>query len=505
MNREQAEKAQQLKQKMLVNEMAIKQANEMNQIMLGKEAELTLKGMGYTEDALQTMLNFNTNTQSKFIQQEIDRLNNIQKSDLTKDEKILQMQLDSTLKSQQMDIDQANNLYNHSLTMLRNPEKAFPNLLYTTDGGKTIQSIPVQLKPNPVDGSPMYQMGRMMDLADGSQVMVYDQNIPSEWDVRGLYTGDAPGTEMKAMQSGLGAKNISEIGGDYFVLTQAVDEMQEILDENAASIAAGQGPTVGTAGFLKGTAQEIKFISADVMNTLFGTSQKASSLGTTLENLGETNYQKDIANFRLLNQGTEINPEIVPDFDSSMPVTYEIPSKGVVGAVTQGMLGGKSTTEQTSLRDMFDMGFYTRLGYNSVYAKNKVRENYLVYAIARSLKSSGRLNVNDVETARQMLTITSAFQSAAGVETKVREIQGILNQAAQNTVAKTFLDGTSILDNNSALKQDYENRYGPIILEGQEPTITTSPNSNDNSMEDQGTIYTNPDAPEFDISVIGGG
>ena len=127
-----------------------------------------------------------------------------------------------------------------------------------------------------------------------------------------------------------------------------------------------------------------------------------------------------------------------------------------------------------------------------------------MYAIARSLKSSGRLNVNDVETARQMLTITSAFQSAAGVETKVREIQGILNQAAQNTVAKTFLDGTSILDNNSALKQDYEKRYGPIILEGQEPTVTISPNSTDNSMEDQGTIYTNPDAPELDISVIGG-
>lgn len=504
MNREQAEKAQQLKQKMLVNEMAIKQANEMNQIMLGKEAELTLKAMGYTEDTLQTMLNFNTNTQSKFIQQEIDRLNNIQESELTKDEKLFQSQLDSALKTQQMDIDQANQLYNHSLTMLRNPEKAFPNLIYTTDGGKTMQSIPVQLKPNPVDGSPMYQMGRMMDLEDGSQVMVYDQNIPSDWDVRGLYTGDAPGTEMKAMASGLGAKNISEIGGDYFVLTQAVDEMQEILDENAASIAAGQGPTVGTAGFLKGTAQEIKFISADVMNTLFGTSQKASSLGTRLENLGETSYQKDIANFRLLNQGTEINPQIVPDFDSSMPVTYEVPGKGIVDTVSQGMLGGKSVTEQTSLRDMFDMGFYTRLGYNSVYAKNKVRENYLVYAIARSLKSSGRLNVNDVETARQMLTITSAFQSAAGVETKVREIQGILNQAAQNTVAKTFLDGTSILDNNSALKQDYETRYGPIILEGQEPTITTPPNSNDSSVEEQGTIYTNPDAPEFDISVIGG-
>ena len=506
MNREQLEKAQQLKQKMMVNEMAIKQANEMNQIMLTKEAELTLKGMGYTEDALQTMLNFDTNTQSKFIQQEIDRLNNIQKSNLTQNEKLFQMQLDSALKNQQMDIDQANKFYEHSLTLLRNPEKAFPNLLYTTDGGKTIQSIPVQLKPNPIDGSPMYQMGRLVDMEDGSQVMVYDQNIPDDWDVRGLYAGDAPGTEMKAMSSGFSQKNISDIGGDYFVLTQAVDEMQEILDENAASIAAGQGPTVGTAGFLKGTAQEIKFIGADVMNTLFGTSTKVSTLGTDLENLGEKSYQQDLANNMLLERGESINVEQVPDFDSSLFITYEVPGKGISSTLTGGLAGNKTKSQETTLRDMFDTSFYTRLGYNSVYAKNKVRENYLVYAIARSLKSSGRLNVNDVETARQMLTITSAFQSAEGVATKVKEIQGILNQAAQNTVTKTFLDGQSILDRNDALRQDYEKRYGPIILEGNEPTVSNPPvNSNDNSMEDQGTIYTNPDAPEFDINVIGGG
>ena len=115
------------------------------------------------------------------------------------------------------------------------------------------------------------------------------------------------------------------------------------------------------------------------------------------------------------------------------------------------------------------------------------------------------MNVNDVETARQMLTITSAFQSAAGVETKVREIQSILNQAAQNTVSKTFLSGTSILDQNPALKEDYIRRYGEPIFEGQEPTtLTPPPNSNDSSVGDGGSIYVDPDIPEFDINNIGG-
>mgnify|MGYP003114482521 CR=1 FL=1 len=505
MNREQAEKAQRLKQTMLVNEMAIKQANEMNQIMLGKEAELTLKGMGYNEETLQTMLNFNTNTQSKFIQEEIDRISAIQESDLTKDEKLFQMQIDKSLKREQLDIDQSKALFDHSLLMLRNPDKAFPNLMYTIDGGKTMQSVPVQLKSNPIDGSPMYQLGRMVELKDGSEVMVYDQNVPKDWDVRGIYSGDALGTEMKAMSGGFGSKALSEIGGSYFVLTQAVDEMSEILAENQESIDAGQGPTFGTAGFLKGKFQEAKFIGADIMNMMFGTNTKASTLGTVLETLGQKEYQGDIANFRLLNQGAEINPELVPDFDSSMPITYEVPGKGLTSSLTGGTLGSKTTTLDTSLSNMFDQTFYTRMGYKGVYARNKVRENYLVYAIARSLKSSGRLNVNDVETARQMLTITSAFQSAAGVETKVREIQSILDQAARNTVAKTFLSGTSILEQNPALKEDYIRRYGEPIFEGQEPTtLTPPPNSNDSSVGDGGSIYVDPDIPEFDINNIGG-
>lgn len=472
MNRDQMEKANQLKQNMLISEMAIKQANDMNAIMLNKEAELMLKGMGYTEEALQKMMNYNTDVQLKYLDK---------------------------------DIEESKMLYEHSLLMLRNPEKAFPYLQYSDDGGKNIKTIPVQLKPNPIDGSPMYMMKRRITTDQGS-FDVFDQPIPEEWDVRGIYTGDAPGTESKAMATPFGAAQLSEIGSDYFVMTQAVDEMAEVLDENQKRIAAGQGPIIGTAGFLKSLGQEIQFIGKDVLNTLFGDSNTAGVLGTKLENLGETNYRNDLAKFELLERGdANVNPALVPDFEAEIAITYEVPGKGIVDTVSGGRLGGKTKTQMTSLRDMLDTSFYRRLGYDDVYARNKVRENYLVYAIARALKSSGRLNVNDIEAAREMLTITSPFTSSAAAESKIREIQSILNTAAQNIVNSTMLNGTNILDLNPALKSDYEKRYGPYTIQGQEPVVGAGGGSSaDSSIETQGTIYTDPNSEELDINLITG-
>jgi hypothetical protein len=498
MNREQQEKAEKLKREMLISEMAIKQANEMNKVMLTKESELILKGMGYTEDALQEMLNFNTNTQSKFIQQDIDRQNEIMKSNLTREEKLLQGEIDTQLKYEQMDIDNAKKLYEHSLLMLRNPEKAFPTLMYSDDGGKTVKTVPVQLKPNPIDGAPMYMLGRKVTTDQGT-FDVFDQPVPSDWEVRGIYTGDAPGTEAKALSSGFGAAQLSEIGSDYFVMTQAIDEIGEVLAENAKRIQAGQGPIIGTEGFLKGLGQEITFIGKDVLNTMFGSSGNASTLGTNLEELGQQNYQNDLANFDLLNRGESVNAETVPLFDSAMPITYEVEKKGIGGVLGQT----ETKTVETSFRDMFDQNFYKRLGYDDVYARNKVRENYLVYAIARALKSSGRLNVNDIEAARETLTITDPFTSSAGAAAKLEEIQGILSTAAQNIVRSTMLGDQSITNINPAIREDYEKRFGPLILEGQEPIVNQKSTTLD-SGTDQGTIYIDPDVPDFDINVIGG-
>jgi hypothetical protein len=209
-----------------------------------------------------------------------------------------------------------------------------------------------------------------------------------------------------------------------------------------------------------------------------------------------------MANLRLAEQG-QFDLQKVPDFNSEMAITYTVP--GVFEKGTGINLPDKTITKTTKLSDFFSQSFYElELGYNPVFARNKVRENYLVYAIARALKPSGRLNVNDVEAAREILTITSPLSSSAEVVTKITTIKDLLNQSAQNLVRSTFIDGKSVLDINQELKKDYEQRYGQLITAGQEPVVGQGGSSTDNSVGTEGTIESDPDVPEFDINVIGG-
>ena len=186
-------------------------------------------------------------------------------------------------------------------------------------------------------------------------------------------------------------------------------------------------------------------------------------------------------------------------------ITYRVP--GAVVPKTGFNLPDKTITRKTKLSDLFNQQFYElTLGYDPVYARNKVRENYLVYAIARALKPSGRLNVNDVEAAREILTVTSPFSSSAEVVAKIGTIKDLLNTSAENLVKSTFIDGKSVLDINPAMKEDYERRYGQLVISGQEPVVSQGGSSTDNSVGGQNndsSIVTDPDVPEFDISVIG--
>ena len=482
MDRDKVEKAEQIKRDLLISEMAIKQANDMNQIMLTKESELILKGMGYTEDMLSKMMNYSGDIRTKIFD-----------ADIAKDKSIF----DNNLDKEKM-------FYEHSLLMLRNPEKSFPTLMYKEKDSDNVKTVPVQLKPNPVDGSPMYMLRRRVTNEEGQSFDVYDQPVPEDWSVVGIYTGDAPGTEASALSKPYGAAQISEIGTDYYVYTQAVDTFDQILSENIASIQGGDGPTIGTAGFLKDVLQKTKFTTTEFLNTITGQDGMSGTLGTDLQKLGETSFQTDKANLQLAQRG-EFNLQQVPDFEFESDITYRVP-----GSLEKGTglnLPDKTITRKTSLNDQFNTLFYEGLGYDPVFAKNKVRENYLVYAIARALKPSGRLNVNDVEAAREILTITSPFSSSAEVTAKINTIRDLLNQSAQNLVKSTFIDGKSVLDINATLKEDYERRYGPLIVAGQEPVVSQGGSSTDNSLggvNDEGSIEKNPETPEFDINVIGG-
>ena len=59
-----------------------------------------------------------------------------------------------------------------------------------------------------------------------------------------------------------------------------------------------------------------------------------------------------------------------------------------------------------SIDDFFGtqgLNTYRSLGYSDDFARMKVQENLIIYALARALKPTGRLNVDDIKRASDLV------------------------------------------------------------------------------------------------------
>lgn len=465
MGRRDLENANKIKRQLAIGEMAAKQAMDMNKIQLEKEAELELKNMGYNESAIQEMMSFN--------------------SDVKKD--LLQY-----------DLDKAKLAEEHALIMMRNPEKAFPTLMYSDDGGKTFKTEMVQVVPNPVNGNPMIALPRYEEGPDGKMYPIFDQPVPENYSGMVIYNGDDPGTAAKS-KGQFGANQIAETAGKYFSLVQSADVLGDVLKENAASVQAGKGSTLGVEGLIRGGIQEGKFILYDLLNTIQG--PQGPGFGTTLEDIGKQAARES----RMLDQAYQDGKSSLDgdtDFDKTRLITYEVPKTNAFGITTT-----QTISENTSLGDMLNVNYYQSLGYNDVYAKNKVRENYVIYALARALKSTGRLNVDDIQRASQILNITG-FESSAAVATKLEAVRQLMLDAAYNTVMSAQTGDYDIRADNTTLGQDFGKRYGQGYSSpnynsygNNMPRNDDAPSMNENSPQGEGQTLVNPDEDSFNVNI----
>jgi len=118
----------------------------------------------------------------------------------------------------------------------------------------------------------------------------------------------------------------------------------------------------------------------------------------------------------------------------------EVPKKGLFGEGTEKKM------VEASVRDLLNQSYWEGQGYDPVYAYNKVRENILIYAIARALKPTGRLNVDDIRRASTMVDLTGV-RSSQGVLAKLRAVDNRLNQG-QTTIIQTLGDVKIKLEND---------------------------------------------------------
>ena len=422
MTQEQALEIEQLKHKMSIGELAVKQAQDANEAVLAKEAEFYLKKMGMDDKYLQEYLSFTA---------------------------------DLSLKNAAFDIEKELNRIKGAQELINNPGRLDANISYMVNGEYVTAASRRVLNE---DGTYQY---KLID-ADGNFTRPVPINPETGFPDFYLSPKDLPITEaQKAANTGIsgisGAKQ-AELTGDMFALDRAAVTLQDILTADYNALQNGTS-YLGIQGVIANLKQEAFYTFEDILNGVKGGS------GTALYDEGQVLFNKDQAS---------TNEERVPDNSIYQMTSFEVPTSGKLDSI-KSFGKTKTVSKDVNLAMLMDPMFYTGLGYDPTYAQNKVRENIIVYALARAQKPTGRLNVDDVKRASTSVNI-SGMQSDERVRAQLQEVLKFINRGIESIYNQGYQQNyegknTNIFDNNPAVtdvRKRYEQYLG-IIPSNQEP------------------------------------
>ena len=147
----------------------------------------------------------------------------------------------------------------------------------------------------------------------------------------------------------------------------------------------------------------------------------------------------------------------------------------------------------------------TNYNYQPAYAQNVVREKIIAYSLARALKTSGRLNVDDLEQAREAVQLYG-FVSSQDVITRLGVILESIRNAQRNTILSLkFGSNIDLLEIDPELKKDFNQLETFMDQTGQTTEslynqIQTQPQVE--SQEPGGNINNNPEISDEDAEAL---
>ena len=374
LTREEAEQQALIAHNLKISEMAVQQAQDANAAMLEKESEFFLKKMGMDDDYLQNYLGFTKDLQ---------------------------------LKSAQFDIDKEMEKIKTSQDLIKNPGRLFQNITYTVGDQSTVSTS--MRKYNPATGEYQYFLPRLGE--DGGTV--FDVPIPGDPDMNGLpnfYFSplETPQTDAALATSKPNFGQQSELVGDFSTLGRAGDIVETMLKVDEDAMAEKGTSRYGIEGGINYLKQEGAYTFASLLNAINPGS------GSKLVAEGETLYNKDQTLDRI-------------DDSLTTEIVFEVPKTDLLSKLP----GVPDTTEikrQVGIKDLYRPFTYTSMGYDEEYARNKVRENLIIYALARALKPTGRLNVDDIKRASDLVNL-QGVRSPQYVRAQLKEILKFIRTA----------------------------------------------------------------------------
>ena len=368
---ETAEKAATINHQLKMKEMAIQYMQDANSAMLEKEGEFYMKKMGIDNDFMQKYMSFTG---------------------------------DLALKQAQFDMDTIKNKQEAALDLFKNPNRLFQNMTIINDDGTT-QIVMTKKVWNPKTGEYEFMMPRK----DGAGGTVFDIEVPPNSYLSPL---DGPQTDAALAIKAPNFGQASELIGDFNTLGRAGDIVTNMLKIDEQAIAEGKSSRFGIEGGIDYVLQEGRYTLASLFDAF------APGSGKMFVDEGRTLYEKDKARYTL-QPGEE---EVFRTIDFQLPNAEGFVDKG------KQFFSGNTEARTVSIDDFFRTSTYIGLGYDESYAQLKVQENLIIYALARALKPTGRLNVDDIQRASQLVNL-QGLKSPEYVRAQLKEILRFIRTA----------------------------------------------------------------------------
>ena len=380
--REDLIKAEKLKRRLMIGELAAKQAAEANENIKAVEADFYLKQMGYDNKTAQDYMGFTSDMLKKIAQTNLDM----------EEEK---------LKA--------------SLHFLKNPSQPV-QVAYTGPDGKTVG--PIAAMPILTDTGIQYRLGRVDE--EGNQI--FDVKIPGDEQGRlNLFfpSKQNASEDVKSFKSqNLSKAKIAEGSSNLFTLQNQYDDVISILNT-----AMADPSKVGVSGSIKKALQEVGATTEALLNLLGNDAGVGGAYGTGLVDQGQLLFSYDQANPGAIPTGGTVDTTIKDDI-----ILKDLPTKIPFKTETKVV--------QASLDDITRTSWWEGQGYDPTYAQNKVKEIFIIYGLARALKSTGRLNVDDIQRASEAVSIYG-LQSPQAAIAKLEQVAQKLSDAQKAIIRST--------------------------------------------------------------------
>ena len=222
----------------------------------------------------------------------------------------------------------------------------------------------------------------------------------------------------------------NEIYSDYNNIAKNIYSLRQIM----RSVDPGEGgdPTrVAITGYIRKQVQKYGQIMSDFSKDFFSDEYIDPLTGDRKGGKGKTVWLSDLSDIIAMDDTGAITNEQKENFKmiNNLLSSIEADGLGLIDRARNEDLSLHFEGDTEAERQANKNAIFSRLKFDTKIPENEARAQAIIYALARARKSSGRLNLDDIERAAETLNIYN--DSSQAILTKLKVVEEELIAAHQ--------------------------------------------------------------------------